>query len=215
MTTPAPGDGPGALGSGSQGPLQGPAGVAAATMGATDAPEASADRLELILYATPTGPLAEACDAWFAETAAAFGPTTAQTYPPHCTLTGFFRRPPEALDRVIHEVTTAVADDATLPASAVQVVRLHAGPEWVGLELAAPAFVAATQRFADLHVAGPDDDPIRVKDWMHLSLAYGGVDDLAPWIESALERFDPVPLAEAWELALWQRRPDGTWTRHT
>ena len=43
---------------------------------------------ELILYATPTGPLADACAAYFG----AVEPTTAQTYPPHVTLTGFFHR---------------------------------------------------------------------------------------------------------------------------
>ena len=46
-------------------------------------------RRELILYATPTGPLADACDRFFAAVES-IGPTVAQTYPPHCTLTGFF-----------------------------------------------------------------------------------------------------------------------------
>ncbi|MDG2026150.1 MAG: hypothetical protein P8J50_03515 [Acidimicrobiales bacterium] len=48
-------------------------------------------RAELILYATPTGPLAEELDRLFAQFAER-APTTAQTYPPHCTLTGFFQR---------------------------------------------------------------------------------------------------------------------------
>jgi alpha-D-ribose 1-methylphosphonate 5-triphosphate diphosphatase len=48
-------------------------------------------RRELILYATPTRPLADQCNTFF-EAAADLGPTSAQLYPPHCTLTGFFRR---------------------------------------------------------------------------------------------------------------------------
>ncbi len=52
-------------------------------------------RAQLILYAIPTGLLAEQCDRLF-RMVRAIAPTTAQTYPPHCTLTGFFQRPENA-----------------------------------------------------------------------------------------------------------------------
>ena len=56
---------------------------------------------ELILYACPIGPLADDLDAYFSQVTARFGPTTAQTYPVHCTLTGFFRRRGERADEVL------------------------------------------------------------------------------------------------------------------
>lgn len=162
-------------------------------------------RAELIIYATPTGPLADALADLFAELARR-APTTAQTYPPHCTLTGFFRRDRREIDRIRAEVTDAVA---TTPPGSVTINQLRATDTWVGLELTSPWLLAFTAAFVDVHRLGPGDDPLRPKDWLHLSIAYGEGDlAAAAPIATTLDLDQPV----GWEIGLWEREPDGMWT---
>lgn len=165
-------------------------------------------RAELILYATPVGPLADALTDAF-ERIDRVAPTTAQTYPPHCTLTGFFHRSPSAIIRVRDEVARAEADAAP---GAVEVVALHRRTDWIGLELRSEWLHDTTARFVQGHQLGPGDDELRPKDWLHLSIAYGN-GDLAD-ADEALGQLDPA-LPASWEIALWQRHPDGAWTRVT
>ena len=163
-------------------------------------------RAELILYATPAGRLAAAIDDAF-DRIATSGPTTAQTYPPHCTLTGFFHRDPDEIERIAAEVAFALAD---APEGPVTIVDLHRRPEWTGLELQSPWLHSVVERFVALHRLGPGDDPLRPKDWLHLSLAYG-IDDLGP-ANAALGDLD-TGLSVVWDVALWQRHPNGAWSR--
>lgn len=165
---------------------------------------------ELILYATPTGPLADALarlDGHLADT----GRTTAQDYPPHCTLTGFFHRDAGDIGRIVDEVAAAVADVGPEPTDAVRIVALHRRADWIGLELASPWLKDVTVRFVELHRCRANDDALRPKDWLHLSIAYG-VDDLREAAESA-DGLD-LTLPVDWEVRLWQRHDDGGWTRH-
>jgi ubiquitin-associated SH3 domain-containing protein len=170
------------------------------------------DRRELILYATPTGPLADAVDRYFEEVAATAGATTAQTYPPHCTLTGFFRRTSDRADEVIAETAEVIGSLGPVPAGAVDVVGLTTTDDWVGLELRSPWLIEATAAVVAAHTVLPGDDALRPKDWLHLSLAYG-VDDLAPHAELARRRVDPTS-DHRWSIGLWERRPDGSWVDH-
>ena len=92
-------------------------------------------RAELILYATPVGPLADALDCVYAHLSTT-SPTTAQDYPPHCTLTGFFRRHLDEIVRIVAELERTIADVGPQPSDAVSVIGLHRRADWVGLELA-------------------------------------------------------------------------------
>lgn len=165
-------------------------------------------RAELILYATPTGPLADALDEQFRRLAE-LAPTTAQTYPPHCTLTGFFHRDEADIPRIVTEVERALDDAGPMPAGAVDIVSLRRSDEWVGLELSSSWLIATTQRFVDRHRVDPGDDPLRTKDWLHLSIAYGTGDLAAAAAATDLD----VALPVGWEVALWQRLAAGEWRR--
>ncbi|GJM39588.1 MAG: hypothetical protein DHS20C19_29550 [Acidimicrobiales bacterium] len=163
-------------------------------------------RAELILYATPNGPLADALYELF-DRLRRDAPTTAQTYPPHCTLTGFFHRGRADVARVIDDAHAAVT--AVAPPASVTVERLRLAPDWVGLELTAPWLLAVTEAFADRHVLGDGDDALRPKDWLHLSIAYGDGDlDTAASLASEM---DPT-LDAAWDVGVWERAADGSWT---
>ncbi|MEM7141845.1 MAG: 2'-5' RNA ligase family protein [Actinomycetota bacterium] len=162
-------------------------------------------RAELILYATPTGPLADALVDRFAILAER-SPTTAQTYPPHCTLTGFFHRDHDAVDRIVAEFADLDADVA--PATAVTVDRLRVSDEWVGLEISSPWLLDVTERFLAGHVLAAGDDALRPKDWLHLSIAYGEGD--LTTAAALCADLDP-DLPSGWRVGLWERRQDGSW----
>ena len=158
---------------------------------------------ELILYATPTGALARTCATYFDTVE----PTTAQTYPPHVTLTGFFHR------RDVSPAVDAAAAIGDVPADAVDVKRLMCTDEWVGLEVESAWMEAVAARFADAVPAGPDEDDVRLKQWLHLSLAYG-FGDLREHAAQATRDIDPHQ-GVGWEIALWERSDGDRWDRLT
>ncbi len=178
---------------------------------------ASIERHELILYATPRGPLLDACDRYFAR-ARALGGTTAQTYPPHVTLTGFFRRSTARRNELVGEIDVLLRQWGAVPAHAVSVDALTVGQDWVGLAVSSRWLRELAEEVAEHDVLGEDDDPLRLKDWLHLSLAYGDLGDrpIADYADLAVELVDPT-LAVTWDVGLWERNGDPTaptWQRH-
>jgi hypothetical protein len=90
---------------------------------------------ELIFYATPAGSLKETCDRYFDLLKT---PTVAQTYPPHCTLTGFFHRDSFDVAAVLDDVAAVVSSESgsmTVPDGAVAIEALRVTDEWIGLEV--------------------------------------------------------------------------------
>lgn len=173
----------------------------------------SASVTELILYATPTGELAAACDRYFAACAER-GPTTAQTYPPHCTLTGFFRRHPARVGVIVGEIQPVIDEAGPVPADAVAVAGLRCTDDWVGFELRSTWLARRTEEVVAAHQLQPGEDALRSKDWLHLSLAYG-IDDLDPYRRLALDHgLDRRPIG-GWEIGLWERTTTGAWHRLT
>lgn len=157
---------------------------------------------ELILYAVPRGELGAQLDACWAAVR-----TEAQRYPPHCTLTGFFHDGDVA--------RYAEAAGAVVAPCAARVVSLREGDldgRWIGLELDAPDLRALTDRFATA-VAAPQTrtDAIRVKEWLHVSIAYGhdGAEH-GLLLDRARSIVDPGAAAE-WELRLYERLPGDEW----
>lgn len=165
--------------------------------------------LELVLYATPEGPLAERCDALWVELTSAEG-TAAQAYPPHVSLTGFFRRPPARVEDTIADVTLAVGSfgvDALADVS----VEPRSTEDWVGLEVRSESLHALTAEVVGGHVTAAGEDALRPKDWLHLSLAYGdGVDvsELGPRCLGVVAG----AAATGWTVGLWRRDGAG-WSR--
>lgn len=158
---------------------------------------------ELILYAVPTGELAEQLDDLFASF-----DTVAQRYPPHCTLTGFF-----------HDDDIARYVDAAARASepvVVDVTGPHAGDDaWIGLEVHSSGLERVTARFADA-VAEPRTrlDALRRKQWLHVSLAYGHDPALHAALLARCEAAIDSTARGGWELRLYERGAGDTWTVH-
>ena len=167
---------------------------------------------ELILYACPAGPLGEDLDRYFEEATRRFGPTAAQTYPVHCTLTGFFRRSPDRADEVLARLGAILAEIGPPPPDSIAVEGLGVHDAWVGLELDSAWLLELIETVVAADVTIDGEDALRAKDWLHVSLAYG-VDDVAGYAKLARETVDPTRSA-TWSVGLWERHVNGTWTAH-
>ena len=180
--------------------------------GSTVGNAAMRSRRELILYATPGGEFGEACDRFFAEVAASGRSTTAQSYPPHVSLTGFFRRPPVAVERLTLEVQAAIAAAPRGPVAVDPIARREG---WLGVEIKSDWLLELASLFAARHRLEHGDDPIRLKDWLHMSLAYGefpvgtGAQDYLDQAQATIAVNAPA----RWSVGLWERR-DSDWIRH-
>jgi ubiquitin-associated SH3 domain-containing protein len=171
---------------------------------------------ELILYACPNGPLAQQLDAYFAAALSNCGPNAAHDYMAHCTLTGFFHDLPETISWYAEHLATALDHQrATRPTPPIQITGTLFNSEFHGLLLDSPWVKQLSADFATRAAASPTrHDPLRLKDWLHLSLAYGFAPEQHECL-AALARQMVDPFAQTdWELRLYQRHPDLSWTLH-
>jgi ubiquitin-associated SH3 domain-containing protein len=171
--------------------------------------------VELILYACPTGALAEQVEAFFAESKRRIGPNSAHAYMPHCTLTGFFHADAAAISRCVDCAEGALRRSLpTRPVPPIKVDRLCFEAHWHYLALRSQWACYLAADFAREAAIARPIDAIGVKDDLHLSLAHRfPPEQSAPLAGLAREMVNPrAPVA--WELRLYQRHPDGAWTCH-
>lgn len=70
------------------------------------------------------------------------------------------------------------------------------------------------EEFSDRASSDTRSDALRLKDWLHLSLAHGFPrEQYLPLQRLAAEIVDPRSPA-GWELCFYKRHPDNTWTCH-
>jgi ubiquitin-associated SH3 domain-containing protein len=170
--------------------------------------------VELIVYACPTGQLADELAEYFRAAAGRFGENAAHAYPPHVTLTGFFHVDAAALPATVAALDRAVLDLRPAPEDAVRVWEVLFQPDFHGLLIAAPWPAAVATRFAALHAAADQPEAIRLKHDLHLSLAYEFAAADHDGLQAlAMELVGPRSPA-AWELRLYERRPDRQWFAH-
>jgi hypothetical protein len=167
-----------------------------------------------IVYACPAGELAGQLDRYFAASRECCGPNTAHEYMPHCTLTGFFEDEPAALAGYVAALDAARRDaleTARAPALAVRGLELR--PQFHGLLLEGPWLVAMVADFAR-RAASPTRQGLRLKDWLHLSLAYGFPPEQHEPLASLARDLVDARAPVSWELRFYERHPDNTWTCH-
>lgn len=172
--------------------------------------------VELIVYACPTGLLAEQLDAYFDAALARCGPNTAHAYMAHCTLTGFFHDQPAAVGWYTEHLAAALRDhQATRPTPAVRVVGTRFSTKFHGLLLDSPWIKQLSADFARRASASPTrSDAIRLKDWLHLSLAYGFAPEHHQQLVALADQLVDPSAAVAWELRLYERLSNATWKLH-
>jgi hypothetical protein len=166
-----------------------------------------------IVYACPTGPLAEQIDTYFAAALAAHGPNTAHEYMPHVTLTGFFEDAPEAVPRYVAALGAALdVARPRRPAPPLAIAEMRLDSQFHGLLVEAEWLRGVVAAFAAAAESPTRAEPLRLKDGLHLSLAYGfAPEQHAPLAALARELVDPRAPA-GWELRFYRSHGDGAWT---
>lgn len=168
------------------------------------------DKTPFILYACPVGELGQQLETYFAKSLGQCGPNTAHQYMPHCTLTGFFEDTASQAGNYREALKQALVQQLpTCPMTVADITRMSFQDDWYGLELNAPWFQKLATAFANL---APALTPLRLKNWLHISLAYDFESSQADTLQQlALQIVNPqAPVT--WEIRLYQRQPD--WVCH-
>ncbi|MEY3330361.1 MAG: hypothetical protein RLZZ115_3246 [Cyanobacteriota bacterium] len=170
---------------------------------------------QFIVYACPRGELEEQIEIFYQESQELCGLNAAHNYMPHCTLTGFFQDQESQISLYIQALETAY-NTAQLTGSVlkINVTQMTFQSTWHGLELQAPGILLLMINFSQLVNSPTRLEALRLKTWLHLSLAYefqpqhaGKLKDLA---QNRINPYAPVD----WELRFYQRHPDHSWTCH-
>jgi ubiquitin-associated SH3 domain-containing protein len=168
--------------------------------------------LDLIVYACPTGELAAQLNAFFARSRAEIGPNAAHRYPPHITLTGFFHDTVHSIPTYIHALNITLSA-APCPA-AIHLNGVMFEPHFYGLLIESPWLRNLTQAFSYLANSPTRADAIRLKDWLHLSLAYEFQPEQAASLQAMARAMVDIIAPVGWELCLYERFGRDEWRCH-
>lgn len=169
----------------------------------------------MIVYACPVGELAQQLERYMHQSQLACGPNAAHRYMPHCTLTGFFEDQLSALPRYL-DALHAARERAwpTRPAQPVTVLGMELRESFHGLLLDAPWLKTLIVDFAARAESPTRVGHLRLKEWLHLSLAYEFQPDHADHLAQLARRLVQPHAPANWELRFYQRLPDWQWQLH-
>lgn len=170
---------------------------------------------KFIVYACPVGELARQLETYFEKSRSMCGPNSAHNYMPHCTLTGFFEDVTASLPNYTQRLERSYKHFRRSQTSPVITIKgLSFRPDWHGLKLQSDWLKQVIVDFACTASSPTRTEPLRLKTWLHLSLAYDFPADQAATLEAlARDLIDPLA-AVTWDLCFYQRHPDGSWLCH-
>ena len=166
---------------------------------------------QFIVYACPTGELNTQLETYFQLSKEQCGANNAHNYMPHCTLTGFFTDRLSSADYYLQALEEAYKNSPKGLASRhdraleIEIKQLVFNPEWHGLELQAEAIKDLIKDFVRLETSPTRQENIRLKDWLHLSLAYGFESGDRAKLEMLARETINLAADVAWELRFYQR----------
>lgn len=170
-------------------------------------------KVELIVYACPTGPLAHQLDAYRARVLRELGPNAAHGYMPHVTLTGFYHDDAGSILGYKAAVQQALASAGPHPSRPIRIKGMALTETFHYLKLESPWVVALIQSFAKMATSHTRRESLRLKERLHLSLAYQFPREQHEAL-AALAREMINPRASVnWELRLYERNKAG-WVLH-
>lgn len=168
----------------------------------------------LIIYACPTGELAEQIDRYFQQSLVVCGANAAHRYMPHCTLTGFFQDEETAIPRYVQALDRALRQVQPCPNPVIAIQHLTFRPDWHGLELQSDWLKNVIATFATLATSPTRQDALRLKDWLHLSLAYEFQLEQSKLLMQLAQAHISLQASVQWELRFYQRHANHHWTCH-
>ena len=168
-----------------------------------------------IIYACPTGELAAQLSTYFQMSRATCGPNTAHRYMPHCTLTGFFHDQPSAIPIYVAALEAAlVRAGPTQPKPVLTILGMELRPDFHVLPLDSPWLKGVIADFGRNVDSPTRQDTLRLKDWLHLSLAYEFAADQATTLAKLAEEFVDMSAPVGWDLRFYERHADWSWVCH-
>ncbi len=172
----------------------------------------SAINCQFIVYACPTGELNNQLEEYFNQSRKLYGKNAAHEYMPHCTLTGFFTEKitsipiyTQALDRAYIAATNK---NLSLD---IKVEQLTFNENWHGLELQANGLKRLICNFSAMENSSTRKNDLRLKDWLHLSLAYNFEPKYAKELKELAKVTIDINAEVNWELRFYQKNLDWTW----
>ncbi|NTU84382.1 MAG: hypothetical protein HGA45_34305 [Chloroflexales bacterium] len=178
-------------------------------------PHESSTAREYIVYACPLGRLARQLATYYSESRAVCGPNAAHQYMPHCTLTGFFHDEPASVPAYTQALDAALSRARpTRPDPVLQVSGLLLSETFHGLLLESPWLKGLTADFAASAPAVMRHDHIRLKSWLHLSLAYEFPPEQHHQLATLAHDLVEIAAPVSWELRFYERHADISWTCH-
>ncbi|MBD2464147.1 hypothetical protein H6G89_24400 [Oscillatoria sp. FACHB-1407] len=178
---------------------------------------------QFIIYACPIGELAHQLEQYFDHSLRLCGRNTAHNYMPHCTLTGFFRDDETAIPVYLEAIAQSLRQASPPPDPVITITGMTFHPNWHGLELQSDWVKQLIQQVAQRVVSPTRAEPLRLKDWLHLSLAYEFAPEHAEKLTHLAQSYVDVRLPQRgncfappvnWELRFYQRHFDQTWICH-
>lgn len=170
---------------------------------------------ELIVYACPTGELAEYLSTYMLRSQQEIGFNSAHRYMPHCTLTGFFHDHLESIAHYLQVLEESLAlARSTQPQPVFQIPKILFQPGFHGLILESDWIKQLIRTFAAQVDSPSRVDELRLKDWLHLSLAYDFPPDHHQFLIHLAEQSIDIRAQVGWDLRFYQRHCDGSWTLH-
>ena len=170
---------------------------------------------KFIAYACPVGELAAQIDTYFEKSRLMCGPNTAHQYMPHCSLIGFFEDSTRAVPKYTQKLERSLKRcKRSQPHPPLEITGLTFRTGWHGLELSSEWLKKLMLDFVCTATSPTRKTPLRPKDWLHLSLAYGFMADQKDVLQTlAHDLIDPQS-SVAWELRFYQQNPNGSWVCH-
>ena len=163
---------------------------------------------QFIIYACPVGELNSQIETYFTKSRELYGVNAAHKYMPHCTLTGFFTEDFNTIPSYLQALDAAYnLAKNNLPLN-VAIVKLYFAKDWHGLELQAEGLKQLIANFA--HSNSTRQEKLRLKDGLHLSLAYGFNSEHGEQLQNLAREID-LQAEVYWELRFYQKNPDWTW----
>ncbi len=158
--------------------------------------------VELIVYACPVGELAQSLATYFQLARANFASNSAHNYMPHITLTGFFEAEAKDVGKYAGWLEAALTAQQPHPNPVLKITKLILQPEFHGLEIRSPYLKIVT---ADFATRANELATLRVKDWLHLSLAYDFPQTDDTGLRQLAKHTVNIHLPAQWELCLYER----------
>lgn len=170
------------------------------------------DAKKFIIYACPIGELNSLLETYLAKSHQLCGANTAHKYMPHCTLTGFFTTGFQSVPLYIEALNQAYIEAKYQNLSLdLKIIKLTFNDKWHGLELQADGLKQLMLNFAVLDNSAKQKEKLRLKDWLHLSLAYDFNPEDSDKLQDLAREIIDLQADVSWELRFYQKNIDWSW----